>query len=183
MTRRRLYQQIRGFLARRSGPDEGEFTRLYDGQLERILNYVRYRLGPAEAEDVTAVIFSRAWSQRETFDPQRGTLEAWLWGIARNAVIDALRRRAHAAGPMVDDPAQPDMPHAEAEWRDEWLELHAALCQLAPIDQEIITLRFGAQHTNREIASLLDLSESNVAQRLRRSLHKMRRYLEGNGWR
>ncbi len=165
--------------ARPASLSEADFSRLYQGQLGPVLNYVRYRLGPAEAEDVTADIFARTWARRQEYDPRRGTAEAWLWAIARNATRDHLRRHRPAGREIPQHLAATQDPADEAGRREEWQQVQAALQRLRPIDREIIALRFGAGETNRAIAALLDLSEANVAQRLRRALRTLRRHLQG----
>ncbi|MGH2877133.1 MAG: RNA polymerase sigma factor, partial [Solirubrobacteraceae bacterium] len=58
----------------------------------------------AAAEDVTALAFERAYRRRMTFDRRRGEERAWLFGIARNAALDELRRRRRLAS-MAAEPA------------------------------------------------------------------------------
>jgi RNA polymerase sigma factor (sigma-70 family) len=173
-----IAQRVRQLLARESGLSEDAFIGLYERQLDRVFNYVRYRLGPGEAEDVTADIFLRAWDRRQSYDPRKGAPSTWLWAIARNMVTDSLRRRRPIQIELPADLAAADDPSGEVEGQDEWRRVQLALVSLPSIDQEIIALRFGAGHTNRAIASLLELSEANVAQRLRRALRKMRTRLQ-----
>src|SRR5205807_7158515 len=90
------------------------FDALYRSALADVYAYVATLLrDPAPAEDVTALAFERAYRRRRTFDRRRGEERAWLFGIARNAALDELRRRARlarlatepqdAAGPEVDE--------------------------------------------------------------------------------
>src|SRR5471030_2271261 len=53
-------------------------------------------------EDVTALAFERAYRRRLTFDRRRGEERAWLFGIARNAALDELRRRKRLASLVVE---------------------------------------------------------------------------------
>jgi RNA polymerase sigma-70 factor (ECF subfamily) len=172
-------QRVRQLLAGKPGLSEDAFTRLYQSQLRRVLNYVRYRLGPEDAEDVTADIFARIWARRHNYDPRKGAPTTWLWAIARNAVTDRLRRQGPVLVELSPDLAEASDPLAHIEWEEEWQQMRAALAHLPTVDQEIIALRFGAGHTNRNIAALVEMSEANVAQRLRRALRKMGIYLRG----
>jgi RNA polymerase sigma-70 factor (ECF subfamily) len=171
-------QRVRRLLPGDTGLSEQTFTTLYQDQLDRVFNYVRYRLGPAEAEDVTADIFVRVWRHRRDYDPGRASPATWLWTIARNVVTDRLRRRAPIIVVLPADLATGDDPTARIDREEEWQQVSLAMARLAPVDQEIIALRFGGGHTNRSIAGLLAMSEANVAQRLRRALQKMRASLE-----
>jgi RNA polymerase sigma-70 factor (ECF subfamily) len=171
-------QRVRRILATEAGLSEDDFIHLYQSHLDRVFNYVRYRLGSAEAEDVTADIFVHAWARRREYDPHRGTPGAWLWAIARNMVTDRLRRHRPRYVELSADLAGRHNPPVEVEEEEEWRQVRGALVQLPAVDQEVIALRFGAGHTNRTIAELTGLSEANVAQRLRRALRKMRTHLQ-----
>ncbi len=173
-------EQFQRMLAKEAGLSKDDFTRLYQGQLRRVFNYVRYRLDAKEAEDVTADIFSRAWASRRSYDPAKGAPSTWLWAIARNAVTDRLRQRRPVHVQFSPEAGDSSNPLGELDREEELRQVCTALLELPPLDQEIIALRFGAGHTNRTIATLTGLSEANVAQRLRRALRKMRSHLQGD---
>src|SRR5579884_756737 len=88
-----------------SAPGSWErFESLYQSCRDDIYAYVCTLLrDPAAAEDVTALAFERAYRRRRTFDRRRGEERAWLFGIARNAALDELRRRRRV-GTLVTDP-------------------------------------------------------------------------------
>ena len=74
------------------------FDALYRESARDLYAYVRTLLGDdASAEDVTALAFERAYRRRATFDARRGSERGWLFGIARNAALDELRRRKRSA--------------------------------------------------------------------------------------
>src|SRR6201996_3717012 len=80
------------------------FELLYRSSRDDIFAYVCTLLGDrAAAEDVTALAFERAYRRRLTFDRRRGEERAWLFGIARNAALDELRRRRRQAA-LADEP-------------------------------------------------------------------------------
>jgi RNA polymerase sigma-70 factor, ECF subfamily len=154
------------------------FERLYHEQWTAVVNYARFRLGAGEAEDVAADAFSRAWQRRDQYQSQQGPLETWLWGIARNAATDRLRRRRSAPAPL-ERSVMADLDlEADAARRVEIERVTAAMKRLADLDRELIALRFGAGLTNRAIARLVGLSEGNVALRLHRALRRLRVTLE-----
>src|SRR4051794_22671162 len=81
------------------------FEDLYRSSRDDVYAYVATLLRDASpAEDVTALTFERAYRKRRSFRPDRGTPRAWLFGIARNAALDELRRRRRVA-PLVGEPA------------------------------------------------------------------------------
>jgi RNA polymerase sigma-70 factor (ECF subfamily) len=130
----------------------------------------------AAAEDVTAQAFERAYRRRRGFDPRRGTRRAWLFGIARNAALDELRRRRRNValdGELEDvDAVAPDQGAEVAVRR---AALKAAIASLAPRERELVALKFFAGLTNSEIAGVIGTSETNAGTRLHRVIEKLRR--------
>jgi RNA polymerase sigma-70 factor (ECF subfamily) len=133
---------------------------------------------PAAAEDVTALAFERAYRKRRTFDRRRGEERAWLFGIARHAALDELRRRRRLAR-MATDPEDVSVADAvDAESAEVTLRrttVRAALAQLTAREREIIALKFHAGMTNTELAGVLGVSESNAGTLLYRVMEKLRK--------
>ena len=127
-------RRVRQLFAGEAGLSEDAFATLYQGQLDRVFNYVRYRLGSDEAEDVTADIFVRAWSRRETYDSRKGSQSTWLWAIARNLVTDRLRRRQLTQVELSPDLPSNDEPFAGARYPtcDRWTRISSPYA-LAPV--------------------------------------------------
>ncbi len=130
----------------------------------------------AAAEDVTATAFERAYRKRRRFDPSRGNGRAWLFGIARNAALDELRRRGKQAE-LVSDPI--DAASLDTERSEQRLVLVAALAKLDPRERELIALKFFAGLANAEIATVLAISESNAGTKLHRAVNKLREVCDG----
>ncbi len=133
---------------------------------------------PSAAEDVTALAFERAYRRQRSFDRRRGVERAWLFGIARNAALDELRRRRRHASLLVD-PQDPGIEET-ADGHDEDVLLRrtavrAALAQLPARERELIALKFHAGLSNAEIAQVLGVSESNAGTMLHRAVQKLRR--------
>jgi RNA polymerase sigma factor (sigma-70 family) len=165
-------------------PSETElaFDRLYRSSRDDVYAYVASLLRDAPAaEEVTATAFERAYRKRNRFDPRRGEPRAWLFGIARNAALDELRRRSRQAE-LAADPADFDGAAVEAgaERSERRVALRAALAALAPRDRELIALKFFAGLDNAEIAAVLGISESNAGTRLHRAVTKLREALDGS---
>ena len=86
------------------------FAELYERAFPRVYAYVASLLRDrAAAEDVTSQAFERAYRKRRSYRPGRGSMEAWLFGIARNAALDELRRRGRRAG-LEGDPEDTGAP-------------------------------------------------------------------------
>jgi RNA polymerase sigma factor (sigma-70 family) len=158
------------------------FERLYRSSRNDVYAYVASLLRDAPAaEEVTAAAFERAYRKRNRFDPERGEPRAWLFGIARNAALDELRRRGRQAE-LAAEPA--DLkgfgPSEGAEDHERRLAVSAALERLEAGERELIALKFFAGLENREIARVLGLSESNAGTRLHRAMTKLREACDGN---
>ncbi len=129
------------------------------------------------AEDVTALAFERAYRRRRTFDRRRGEERAWLFGIARNAALDELRRRKRHAS-LVVDPADAEAQEAASDGPEVTLRrtaVRAALASMPARDRELIALKFHAGLSNAEIAQVLGISESNAGTMLHRTVQKLRK--------
>ena len=98
-----------------------------------------------------------------------------MFGIARNAALDELRRRKRTAAPIdeVEDQAGGSVEDA-AELAIRRDVVRAALAGLEPRERDLVALKFMGGLTNAEIAGVLGVSESNAGTRLHRTLTKLR---------
>jgi len=153
------------------------FEDLYRSTFPRVYAYVASMLRDrAAAEDVTALAFERAYRKRGRFSARRGSPEAWVFGIARNAALDELRklkRRARLEGEPADVWSPGPAEEAERSFRRE--EVRAALATLDPRDRDLVALKFAGGLSNGEIARVLGISETNVGSRLHRTVEKLRK--------
>lgn len=154
---------------------EADWSRLYEEQLPRIYNYFRYRVGADEAEDLTSIAFEKAWRGRDRYRRDLGAFTTWLFAIARNVAIDHYRRQVpleplDAAAHV----AAQGSPEEDAMRASDAAHLTALLATLGERERELIALRYGAGLTNRSIARLSGLSESNVGTILHRAIGELR---------
>ncbi len=152
------------------------FEALYRSSRDDVYAYVATLLGErAAAEDVTALAFERAYRRRATFDRRRGDERGWLFGIARNAALDELRRRRRLAT-LVSEPAAPDEVPADdgAEVSLRRTAVRAGLAALPAREREVIALKFHAGLRNTEIAGVLGVSETAAGTLLYRAMQKLR---------
>src|SRR3954454_9696100 len=153
------------------------FEDLYRNTFPRVYAYVASVLRDrSAAEDVTAAAFERAYRKRSGFSARRGSPEAWVFGIARNAALDELRKRKRRAKLETEpvDVWSPG-PDEEAERLLRREEVRAALATLDPRDRDLVLLKFAGGLSNGEIAGVLRISESNVGSRLHRAVEKLRK--------
>jgi RNA polymerase sigma factor (sigma-70 family) len=153
------------------------FELLYRSSRDDLFAYVATLLNDrAAAEDVTALAFERAYRRRLTFDRRRGEERAWLFGIARNAALDELRRRKRVASLVVDpeDVSDADVEDG-AEVALRRTVVRSALSTLPARDREVVALKFHAGLRNSELARVLGVSESAAGTLLYRAMEKLRK--------
>ncbi|HXS82038.1 MAG TPA: sigma-70 family RNA polymerase sigma factor [Methylomirabilota bacterium] len=155
---------------------EADWDALYADQLPRVYNYFRYRVGDgAVAEDLTSRTFEKAWVARNRYRRDLAGFATWLMTIARNVAIDHYRRRRdHAPLEAAEHVAGGDDPHHLAERREQLERLSRLLGQLPDRDRELVSLKYGAELTNRAIAKQMKLTETNVGTLLHRAVQKLR---------
>jgi RNA polymerase sigma-70 factor (ECF subfamily) len=151
--------------------------RLYGSCRDDVYAYVASVLGDRSlAEDVTAMAFERAFRRRALFNSRRGSERAWLFGIARNAALDELRRRKRVAA-LSHEPgtneAEGSLEEVEVALRR--ATVRAALAQLSARERELIALKFHAGLSNSDLARVLGVSESNAGTLLHRAITKLRK--------
>ncbi|MET0513542.1 MAG: sigma-70 family RNA polymerase sigma factor [Thermoleophilaceae bacterium] len=152
------------------------FAALYERTFPRVYAYVASLLRDrSAAEDVTAQAFERAYRKRSSYRARRGSMEAWLFGIARNAALDELRRRKRSAA-LVADPADTGAtaPEDAVETALRRAAVRVALAGIDPRERELVALKFHAGLDNAEIAAVLGVSVSNAGTQLHRAMTKLR---------
>ena len=155
---------------------EADWDAIYAEHLPRIYNYFRFRLAAeADVEDLTARVFEKAWSARSRYRSDLAGFSTWLYRIAQNVAIDHFRsRRAHAPLEVAIEVAAERTPQDDEERRSDLARLAALTASLPERQRDLIALRYGAGLSNRAIAPLVGLSESNVGTILHRTVQTLR---------
>jgi RNA polymerase sigma-70 factor (ECF subfamily) len=161
-----------------------DWEAVYRQELPRVYNYFRYRLGDGpQAEDLTAATFEKAWRNRVRYRHDLSGFSTWLLTIAARLAVDHYRRNRPTV-PLEDLEAGPAPHHAgpaleeQVQGRLEAAHLGSLLAGLPEREQELISLKYGAELTHREIAALTGLSETNVGTLLHRAVQKLRKAWE-----
>jgi RNA polymerase sigma-70 factor (ECF subfamily) len=164
-------------LAARARTDSAAFGLLYERHALAVYRYLRAR-GAAEdqAKELAAVAFERALRSIGRFRPGRAGFRSWLFAIARNAWVDAHRRRARdadlgEAATMAAPGPSPEAAVVAAEERELVMRL---LAQLPEAARDALALRYAAGLSGREIAHVIGKSEDATKKLLSRSLASLR---------
>lgn len=163
--------------------DGDRFTAVYDRHYADIHRYVAGRLGPQAADDVVAETFLTAFRSRAAFDPSRGSVRPWLFGIATNLI--ARHRRAETrryqvlaqVGADPDPGGHDDRVAASVSAQRLQPALARALAALSRKDRDVVLLKALAQLTHEEIADVLGIPYGTVGSRLNRARKRLRAVL------
>jgi RNA polymerase sigma factor (sigma-70 family) len=134
------------------------------------------------AEDVAQVALERAWRNGVMFDPERGSLDAWMTTIARNAALDWLRVKR--AIPI--DPSEIcASPTSASSGPDDWSgieesrsEIRSALASLSPVLARSVVLAGAFDMTAAEVAAYEHIPLGTAKSRIRAAKHRLRRRLD-----
>ena len=165
------------------------FAAIYDRYFAEIYRYVAGRLGPDVADDLAAETFTDAFRKRAQFQPGRGALRPWLYGIATNLVarhrrvearrLSALARADRRASADPDDLADlADRAAARVSAQQLRKPLAQALAQLPDHDRDVLLLVSLADLSYEEVAAALSIPAGTVGSRLNRARRKVRTAVE-----
>ncbi len=158
--------------------DRAAFAAVFDHFAPRVKSYL-LRLGasPALAEDLAQEAMLTVWRKAALFDPSKASASTWIFTIARNLRIDAIRRERR---PEFDpnDPAlvpDEDVPADMQMERDgDDARVRIALAQLSPDQAQVVQMSFFADKPHSQIAQELGLPLGTVKSRLRLAMVKIR---------
>ena len=166
-------------IERVGGGNRDAFDELYRRYTRPVLALALRRLGDrGRAEDALQDAFAAIWRSASSYDPARGPGGAWLYTVARNAIVDGARRRPEPPMEAPDEPSGESGPpeQAEASWLA-W-RVHGALERLPPHERPVIELAYWGGLSQSEISSFLDVPLGTVKTRTRSALARLADLLE-----
>lgn len=159
----------------------------YEQEMPRLYRYIFYKVRDvAIAEDLTSIVCERALERLDQYDPARGEIRAWMFGIARNAIrfhLRSLKRRPVqlSLDKLPEIRVQTRPVEQSYQVKEDFRQILERLSMLPERDQDLIALRYGAGLTNQEIARITGMTDNHVAVRMRRAFLKLRQLLEFEG--
>ena len=168
-------------LARVGERDREAFEILYGRYVRSVFGLALRRLGDrATAEDAVQEAFTAIWRSASTYRPERGAAGGWLYTVARNAIVDRLRRNGPTADAELPELASTEPgPAQQAEDSDVAFRVHRALEELQPREREVIELAYWSGMSQSEVAEYLHLPLGTVKTRTRSGLARLATVLEG----
>jgi RNA polymerase sigma factor (sigma-70 family) len=169
------------FLKPNSHRNDAKLEQAFDRYYPALFCYFRYRGVDADmANDLASATFERALENLDSYDTRRSQIQTWLFAIARNLSINYRKAvNNHTLAPLDEDVPIPDDPSLEQVLMliQDKEQILSAVQTLDERAREILALKFGGPLTNRQIAGITGLTESNVGVILYRSLLKLRTLL------
>ncbi|MBI3743554.1 MAG: sigma-70 family RNA polymerase sigma factor [Chloroflexi bacterium] len=170
------------------GPDDiarkrAAVATLYETHYERVVRYVHVRIGDhAEAEDLASEVFTRALRAADTFEETGAPMEAWIFKMAHNIVVDHFRKKGRrpAAVPLEDagSVASDDDPAAAALREQDYVQLRKAMQNLTEAQRQVLSLRFGGGLKSEEAARVMGKKPGAVREMQHAAVLKLKRILE-----
>ncbi len=159
---------------------EATLAGLHHEYYDKIARYAFVRLGNrTEAEDVAGEVFLRALKSLHSYKERGIPMQAWLFKIAHNLVVDYFRKAAKRKTVPIDTVQLEDEsdPQAAAEARIEFARVTRALDRLTPAQRQVIELRFFGELTSEEAGQVLNKSGGAVREIQSAAIRSLRRLL------
>lgn len=155
------------------------FARFYDKTMPKVYRYIYYKVNSQQiAEDLTSEVFDKALVNFKKYNQEKASFSTWVLTIAKNTIADYYRAQPKvqtvSIDEAVDTPSREPGPEQTAEDNEEKQLLKRCISQLPEKEQEIIRLKFTMEMTNRDIAKVIGLTETNVGVMLYRIIRKLR---------
>jgi RNA polymerase sigma factor (sigma-70 family) len=155
------------------------FLQIYEEYMAYIYRYINYRIGNSTVTaDLTSAVFEKALAAYGSYRQEKAAPQTWLIAIARNTVTDYLRqfmnRNTVPIEAALEVASKDPTPEEQLERKEEQDLLRMCMSLLSYHEQEVISLKFGAELTNRSIADQMGTSGSNIGVILFRAIIKLR---------
>jgi len=166
-----------------SAGDEAAFTLFYDQYMTPIYRYVLVRVrNKHEADDLTQVVFLKAYQHLATFSQEASKPLAYLYAIARNTIIDHWKKRREVSQVDAEDvfekaPDERRGPNEQIQQHEVAERVRTALGHLTQEQRDAVSLKYLNDFSTTEIARQMGKSEAAVRQLLSRGLRALRPHI------
>jgi RNA polymerase sigma-70 factor (ECF subfamily) len=173
-------RQTELLVAVRDSRDRTAFSQLFDHFAPRLkAMLVRSNMNQAQADDILQDVMLTIWRKAHLFDPARAGASAWIYRVARNRMIDIVRKERRAIPPeLYDDAVEPEKQSADLGQAQEAQLLRAALERLPENQRAMIERAYLGELTHQEINRDTGLPVGTIKSRIRLGLEKLRHDLK-----
>jgi len=160
--------------------DRSAFEKLYLRYARSVFGLALRRLGDrGRAEEAVQETFASIWRSASTYKPERGPGAPWLYGVARNAIVDRSRARYEPPAEAPEEPSPEAGPEESAELAWASWRVHRALEALPDREREVIRLAYWSDLSQSQVADKLGIPLGTVKTRTRSALTHLAEFLEG----
>lgn len=170
--------ELSKLITRAQKDDKDAFGKIYYIFCKRIHRYCLINTQSIQnAQDICQETFLRAWKSLPSFSTKGGSLQAYLFRIAHNLIVDEARKKKElplnidqqeSAGELID----------QIERQDDIQKVRSALSKLKQVERQIIVLRYFEEMTTAEVAKVIGTKEGALRVRIHRVLKKLKELLE-----
>lgn len=152
------------------------FGELYDAYYKRIYNFIYYKTHHKEtAEDLVAQVFMKAYRSANSYDAGKGTFQAWIYQIARHAIVDYYR----SVKPTLNIEDSWDVGNNADLEKDTDNKLilekvRSYIAELPSEQRDIIIMRVWQEMSYVEIGEVMGKSEASCKMAFLRAIKKLR---------
>lgn len=157
--------------------DKEAFGRIYKLYFEKIFKFCKFNLNDSsDAQDVCQETFVKAWKNIKKFDAERPnwSLQAFLFKIARNLIIDRSRRKKDLKIKEYLGLETHEDFYENIQKKENVSIVRQALAKLDEVERQIIILRFFEEMDTKEIANILGMKDGALRVRLHRTIEKLK---------
>jgi len=160
---------------------ENELAGLYEEYYDRIARYAFVHIGDrADSQDLAGEVFLKALKSLDSYQERGVPMQAWLFKIAHNLVVDYLRRKAKLRAEATDMEllqVGDEDPIEEAETKIRMEKVTEAMKKLTADQRQVISLRFMAGLASKEVAQAMKKTDGAVREMQRAAIEKLRTLL------
>ena len=159
---------------------EAALAALYNEYYDKIARYIFVRIGDrTEAEDLAGEVFLKALESLDSYKERGIPMQAWLFKIAHNLVVDYIRQATKRKTVPIDtvEVADESDLQAMAETNIEWARVAKAVDQLTPAQRQVIELRFFSGLTSEEAGRVLNKGSGAVREMQSAAIKQLRKLL------
>lgn len=165
--------------------DDGSLKEIIEKYTPQIYNFVRRFVGTNESDDITQEVFIKVWKNLKKFNQNKSSFKTWIFTIARNTVIDFLRKKKSILFSSLDsEESFSESIIDEAILPDEVLQklqdvdlLNSLLEKLPEIYQSVLVLHYQEEMSFDEISQIIGKPLNTVKSHHLRAILKLKKMI------
>jgi len=180
LSKERVAELARGWVK----GDKESFSIIYDTLVDNIYKFIYFKVHSRDAEDLTELVFIKAWENRKKYDHTKSSFTSWLYTIARNTVIDHYRvsKQVDQLDTAIEDDKKRSNPKKLTEEVLNATTMRKAVEKLPKNYRDVVLLRFIQDMSYSEIAQTLDKTEGAIRIMQFRALRQLKQILKDDGF-